>query len=416
MANPNLGLIQGNANTGLDNASTFVRDVDPRLYYLETFKYPLVSALMTMGTEMEKQQDGKFTITGKQIRKKATVNPTFEHTEDALLKFAFSPTAAVTTGASSISVTTEDDDYFVAGMELLLVNANGDREVVRVTAVGAGSLTVTRNIGSTGAIALTTADQFYIMGVVRAEDSLSTDARQSKSATIQNYVEFLSEPYGVTKIEKATANYHGNQFERKKMEALARMKQKMEFMFWFGVKAVTNSTTNPIYHNGGIMFWLEQQFTDVAIVDAGGTLTKQVWEAWLQDALKYNNQAKYVFCSSVVLTAVSGFASNQLRPADVNLRKFGMSITEYESPAGMVYLIREPLFDEVTSMVGSAVCLDLTNIGYRYLAGNGENLDLKSYDDIQENDRSAKKGEWSAVCGIDVAVGKSHAILKNVQN
>jgi nondiscriminating aspartyl-tRNA synthetase len=31
--------MQGNANTGIDNASMFVRDVDPRLFYLEAFKY-----------------------------------------------------------------------------------------------------------------------------------------------------------------------------------------------------------------------------------------------------------------------------------------------------------------------------------------------------------------------------------------
>jgi hypothetical protein len=124
---------------------------------------------------------------------------------------------------------------------------------------------------------------------------------------------------------------------------------------------------------------------------------------------------KWVFCSSAVLTAVSGFASNQLRPADVNLRKFGMAVTEYQSPFGTVYLVREPLFDEVASMNGSAVCLDMNNIMFRYLEANGLSLDLKSYEDIQENDRSARKGEWKLVGGIDVAVGKSHGILKNVQ-
>jgi hypothetical protein len=236
-----------------------------------------------------------------------------------------------------------------------------------------------------------------------------------KSATLTNYVEFLSEPYGVSLIEQATANYHGDPYSRKKMEALARIKQKLEMMFWFGVKSISASTTNPVYHNGGIMYWLENQFTDVPTLDVGGIMTKQVWDAWLQDVLKFNNMTKWVFCSSAVLTAVSGFASNQLRPADVNLRKFGMAVTEYQSPFGTVYLVREPLFDEVASMNGSAVCLDMNNIMFRYLEANGLSLDLKSYEDIQENDRSARKGEWKLVGGIDVAVGKSHGILKNVQ-
>jgi hypothetical protein len=415
MSTPNVLPYSGNANTGLDNSSQFIRDVDPRLFYLEAYKYPLVSILFTMGTDMEKKDDGKFALKGSQIKKQKTVNPKFEHTESEMLKFAFNPTAAVATGDTTISVSTSDDDYFVAGMEVLLTNAAGSREVVRVNSVGTGSLTVTRNIGSTGAISMTTADNMYIMGVVRAEDSLSTTAVQAKSETLYNYVEFLSEPYGVSKIEQATANYHGDPYARKKMEALARMKQKLEIMAWFGVRSMDASTTNPIYHNGGVMYWLQNQFTDVPSLDVGGLLTKQAWDAWLQDALKYNNQQKFVFASSPVLTAVNGFASNQLRPSDVNLSKFGVSITQYQSPFGTVNLIREPLFDEVASMNGSAVCLDLNNISWRYLESNGVNLDLKSYDDIQENDRSARKGEWMVVGGFDIAVGKSHAILSNVQ-
>lgn len=415
MATPNVQPYSGSGNTGIVNTAQHIRDVDPRLFYLESFKYPLASLLFTMGTELEKKEDGKYNLKGKVVSKRTTKNTKFEHTESELLKAEFSPTAAVTTGATTISIPTTDDEYFVAGMEVLLTNANGEREIARVTAVANGQLTVTRNIGSTGAITMTTADKLYNMGVVREEDSTSTSARQAKGETLFNYVQFLSEPYGNTKIEQATANYNGNPYQRSKMEAFARMKQKLEMMMWFGVRNVTNSSTNPIYHNGGIMYWLENQYTDVPTFDVGGVLTKQTWDLWLQDALKYNNQAKYVFCSSAVLASVSGFASNQIRPADVNIRKFGTAITEYQSPFGMVYLIREPLFDEVASMNGSAVCLDLTNVKWRYLEGNGINLDLKSYDDIQENDRSGRKGEWMAVGGVDIAVGKSHAILKNVQ-
>lgn len=411
MATPNVQPYSGSGNTGIVNTSQHIRDVDPRLFYAETFKYPLVSLLFTMGTELERKDDGKYYLKGKVISKSKTQNTKFEHTESELLKFEFTPTAAVTTGATTISIPTTDDEYFVAGMEILLTNSNGDREVARITAVANGQLTVTRNIGSTGAIALTTADKFYNLGVVREEDSTSTSARQAKGETLYNYVQFVSEPYGNTLIEQATANYNGNPFQRKKMEAFARMKQRLEMQMWFGVRNVTNSTTNPIYHNGGIMYWLESQFTDVPTYDVGGVLTRQTWDLWLQDALKYNNQAKYVFCSSPVLAAVSGFALNQLRPSDINMTKFGMSIMEYQSPFGKVYLVREPLFDEVASMNGAAVCLDLSNIKWRFMEG----LDLKSYDDIQENDRSGRKGEWLCVGGIDVAVGKSHAILKNVQ-
>lgn len=417
MSVPNIGVLQGYINTGTENNSIFIRDVDPRLFYLESYKYPLASIVFAMGTALEMKDNGQYDAKGNSVvEQKPTVNPTFEHDESELLKFAFNPTAPVAAVDTTIAVSSSDDDYFVANQEILLTNAAGLTEVARITTVAANLLTVTRNIGSTGAITMTAADFFYQMGVVRAEDSLSTSARQVKPATLSNYVEFLAEPYGNTMIEQATANYHGDPYKRSKMEALARMKQKLEMMMWFGVKSKDDATTNPVYHNGGIMYWLQNQFTDVATLDVGGVLTRQVWDQWLQDALKFNNQKKVVFCSSAVLTAVNGFALNQLRPADVELRKFGMQIMEYQCPFGTVFLVREPIFDEVTSMNGGAVCLDMTNVSWRYLSANGVNLNLDFQDDIQENDRSGRKGQWLVVGGVQVAVGKSHAILKNVQS
>jgi len=416
MPTPNIGVIPNFTNTGTDNTSMFIRDVDPKLFYLQAFQYPLVSRLFQMGTMLEKQDDGKFLIKGQQTQKQECSNPKFEWTESENLKFGFSPTAAVTTSATTISIATTDDEYFVANEEVLLTNASGQREVARITAVANGQLTVTRNIGSTGAIAMTTADTLYKMGVVREENSQSTDARQTKSETLYNFVQFLSEPYGNTLIQQATANYHGDPYKRSKGEALARMKRNLEVMFWFGVRSLDNSSTNPIYHNGGIFYWLETQYTDVPIVDAGGTLTKPTWDAWLMEALKYNSMNKVVFCSSPVLAAVNGFATNNIRVTDQSMTRYGMAIQEYVSPFGVVQLVREPLFDEMVNANGAAVCLDMSNIKYRYLNGNGVNLDLKSYEDRQENDRSGRKGEFMTVGGIQASTGKSHAILKNVQN
>lgn len=413
---PNITVLGGNVNSAIENPLVHVRDVSPKLFYLEAQKYPLCAQLFTMGTELDKKDNGQYVLKGSNsVKRMKTGNPKFEHTESERLKFAFNPTAAVAAVDTSITISASDDDYFVAGMELLLTNAAGQREIVRITSVGSGSLNVTRNIGSTGAIALATSDFFYNMGVVRAEDSTSTDARQAKSETLYNYVEFISEPYGATLIEQATVNYHGDPYKRKKMEALDRFKQKLELMMWFGVRDVTSSTTNPVYHNGGILYWLQQQFTDVVSYDVGGVLTKQTWESWLADVLKNGNRNKVVFASSPVLTAVNGFAGNQLRPADVNLKTFGTAILEYQCPFGKVMLVHEPMFDEVQPMNGGAVCLDMANIMWRYLEGNGLNLDMKSYEKRQENDRSAEKGEWMCVGGVDVAVGKSHGILLNVQ-
>jgi len=405
-------------NTGTDNSSAFIRDVDPRLFYLEAEKYPLISLIFTQGTDLERKGTDGYTLTGKNSFKQApTMNPLFEHTESANGQFAFNPNAAVAAADATMTVTALVSAFFAAGDEILLVNSSGQREIARVTIVASTTLTITRNIGSTGAIVMTTADFFYRIGNVRAEDSTSATAVQIKGSTITNYVQFLSEAFGLSSIEMATGNYHTKDpYKQKRMEALSRFKRNLEMVCWFGVKSMDSSTTNPVYHSGGILYWLEQVFTDVPVTDAGGLLTKSAWDQWLTDVMKNGNRQKTVFCSSPVLTAVNGFATNQLRPADVNLKKFGMQITSYQGTHGVVNMVYEPLFDEITSMNGAAVCLDMDNISWRYLSANGVNLNIMAQDDIQENDRSGRKGQWLAVGGIQTAIGKTHGILRNVQN
>lgn len=417
MANPSFTPVQGQMNTGVDNSGAFMRDVDPRLFYLEAEKYPLISLIFTQGTDLERKGTDGYSLTGKNSFKQApTINPLFEHVESANGNFAFNPTAAVATGDTTITVAAATSAFFAAGDEIMLVTVAGAREMARITAVASTTLTVTRNIGSTGAVALTTADFFYRIGNVRAEDSTSATAVQIKGATITNYIQFMSESYGLTMIEMATGNHTTKDpYKQKRMEALSRFKRNWEMIAWFGVKSMDSSTTNPIYHSGGILYWLQSVFTDVPTLDAGGILTKAAWDQWLTDVMKNGNRSKTVFCSSPVLTAVNGFASNQLRPADVNLRKFGMQITQYQGTHGTVNMVYEPLFDEITSMNGSAVCLDLDNISWRYLSANGTNMNVMAQDDIQENDRAGRKGQWIAAGGFQTAIGKTHGVLVNCQ-
>jgi len=418
MPTPNIQPIAGISNTGTMNISINKRDVDPRLFYLDYDKYPLASAIFAMGSSLERDGEGVYTVKrGATVKQTPCINPKFEWTESDRLKQAFHPAAAVTAVATSVTVSSDDAPYFLTGQHLIMINAAGEIEEVRITAGGqTTTLTVSRNVGSTGAIALTTGDYVYAAPVHRAENSTSVDANQIKSETLYNQVMFLSESYGLTRIQKATVSfYSGDSYDQVRKEALDRLKQRMEMAFWFGRRDVLNSTTNPIYCNGGIFWSLQNLFTDVPTVDVGGILTKPVWEAAAGKAMRHGSRNKVVFLGSAGLNAINGFVSGTIAPSDPNIKEFGTLITSYRTAGGSVSFMYEPLFDEVTALNGTAVVLDMKNIGWRYLAGNGENLNLHAEEDIQENDRSVKKGEWIVVGGLQVSTGKSHMIIINIQ-
>src|SRR3990167_7125817 len=114
MPTPNIGVIAGTPNTGLENSSVFVRDVDPMLYFYETDKHPIVSSILTDGLLLGKRDNSLIPkITGKSFKKKARSNFKVEHLEDQVnLADYYKVTTALTASATSLAVSASDDDHF----------------------------------------------------------------------------------------------------------------------------------------------------------------------------------------------------------------------------------------------------------------------------------------------------------------
>ena len=72
MHTPNIGVISGTPNTGLENSSVFIRDFDPMLYFFETDKHPIASMILTDGMKLGYRDGGMVPVlTGKPLKKRA---------------------------------------------------------------------------------------------------------------------------------------------------------------------------------------------------------------------------------------------------------------------------------------------------------------------------------------------------------
>lgn len=420
MSVPDIGVIAGTPNTGLENSEAFVREVDPMLYFYETDYHPIVSKLLTTGMTLGYRENSNLPkITGKALRKQATKNVKFEHLEDQVeLAEKYNATAAVATGDTSLTVSTSDDDKFIAGDVLLLTNASGQTERVRIASVATSTLNIVNADGTTrtAGIVMTTADEFYKMEYARAEDSTSPAIRTTKRAEIYNYVEYISESYGLTKIKKAQADYNGDPLMLEKRKAFSRFMRKLEKMFFFGTRAVANSTTNPIYQSGGLKYFMEL-YSDVEIRDmAGLALTRAELNSWLTSVLKGGSTTKWLVCDARTLAAINNMGYSDVANSTQTYRmgEFGMNIKKIFGPFGEVELVYEPLFDVVAPFRGSMMLLDPANIKYRYLAGNGENLDVKDIPQILADGASTEKGTYEGVAGFQFSTLKHMGWMKNV--
>lgn len=415
---PNVGVISGTPNTGVENSSVFIRDVDPMLYFYETDKHPIASMVLTAGMTMGYRDNANIPkISGKSLKKKARANVKVEFHEDQIeLAQFYNATAAVATGDTALTVSATDDDHFRAGDVLLLTNASGQTERLIIASVAANTLNVTNTDGSarTAGIVMTTSDKFYRLENVRAEDSTAPAIRTTKRAEMYNYLEIVSETYGLTKTKKAMADYNGDPMMLEKRKAFSRLMRNMEKMFWFGTRDVANSSTNPVYHSGGWKYFVEL-YSDVEIRDmAGKALTRAELMNFLTSVGRGGATNKVLVAGSRGLAAINNMGFEYVQKNDFKFGEFGMNINTIFGPMGKYDIIYEPLFDEMDFMAGSICVLDFDHIQFNYLAGNGVSLDIHDEQQLLADGSLAEKGQYVGQVGFTFETLKTMGWMKNI--
>ncbi len=422
MSTPDVGVIAGTPNTGLDNNSLFIRDVDPMMYFYEGDKHPFATKILTMGQTFGYRDNDKIpSVSGKSLKTRGRTNYKVEHFEDQVnLADYYKCTAALATGDTALTVSAANDDHFVAGDVLLLTNASGQREVTIIASVATNTLNITDLDGGarTAGIVMTTADKFYKMHNSRAEDSTSQAIRTTKAAEIYNYLEITSEPYGLTQTRLATKDYKGQDpMNYEYRLAVSRLMDKLEKMFWFGERSVAASTTNPVYHNGGYFYWLEA-YSDVEIRDmAGFALTKAELLSFLGSVGRGGSTEKWLVGGLRGLTPIYNMGFEFIQLDNFKIGEFGVTVEKIRTVNGIYHLVYEPLFDTIDTFAGSLCVVDPANLQFNFLKKfNSNNQAFMDRPQLLADGATAVKREIIGQVGWTFETLKTMGWLKNIGN
>ena len=104
-----------------------------------------------------------------------------------------------------------------------------------------------------------------------------------------------------------------------------------------------------------------------------------------------------------------GTSSYQLDVQNVQ-GKFGHMITKIETMYGSLNFVMEPLlrgpFEDY------AIAVDLANVAYRPLVGNGENRDTQIITNVQDNDADGRKDMILTEAGLEISLPETHGLFK----
>jgi len=399
-------MIRNFVNTFDVGSDEMIREVS-KLYLAQPNKYALAGLLHAQGMEYEKTPDA-INVGGSPIGAGIVKNPKFEQHIDEIESDEVNVDNAAGYADSATSIVVSDG-ALVSDNALIYIPRTG--EILRVSSVAGDTLTVTRGESGTAAAALVHDDLFVIQGSAYAENALAGDARFGQTDFTYNYTQIFREQFGESRTSAGSSYYNNAQsYNRRKTQSLVSMFRKFNGTLWNGGRSIDAS--NNFRTMGGVL-----EFIDGGnVMDVNQNLTKADFDYFTRKmAFAYNNNRKTLFASSRLLEKIDGWADEKNILNDKGIiSDFGLAVTSYRTRYGILDLVWEPYFDKMT--VGTTplnsygVVLDLSLLKINYLS-NGV---LKSRDDIQENDRDGRKGEWLMEAGLEVNVQKAHAIIRGV--
>ena len=403
--------------------------------------------------------ESPFFVYLSKVAKVPTDDPQFRFLEDrnkiAITDRSFLIQAAVTlSAAGSLTTVTFDTaggasvDWLVKGM-VIAIGEDDDstnqpaHNIVRVESLsdsGAYTTASVRTISKAGAasaeLAVDDNTKCMVIGTSFEEGSGSPDVWSRELDNDYGYTQIFKTACELTNTARAT-RYRGyaDEWQRIWNLKLREHKVDIERAMLFGQRA----SVQGIQYSEGIAGQIMKNSQSNAVV-GGGQVSYNEGEAYFKsvtaaewtyddmlsdlevifDPARGGNSSKLALCSLPVISQFNkmgdgGFIDNSTASTQAQYMieraqgSFGHDVMKIDTIHGGLALVKEPLFRNIASQF---LCLvDLDNVSYRPLVGNGLNRDTHIMSNVQGADEDLRKDMILTEAGLEISLPESHALL-----
>jgi hypothetical protein len=333
-------------------------------------------------------------------------------------------------GEATISSTASDVVVYYRVTDLTQNSADTSisAEFVKAIKLGVenGLIDVT-TLSSGDTIVLADNNEGQVIGSAWAEGDTAPNGWRDEFYSREGYCQIFKTAVPLFSGTSLATRYRGdaNEYMRVYQEKLMEHKMDIENALLFGYGEVDESSTSQTRKTWGILPYTEvygrvKTFTYASsgyddFVDA------------MSDIFDPESAAggnKLVLASRSIMNWLNklggtSFLGNtmayQYNPYQVNIEKGsslfnGVPVTKVDTLYGTLNFVMEPLLRG--PWADHAVAIDLNNVSYRPLAGNGESRDTQIITNIQNNDVDGRKDMILTEAGLEIQLPETHAVLK----
>lgn len=353
-------------------------------------------------TIMELQPDSApLTILTKRLSQASAIDPKIQWAESDLAPRFSATSASALVGDTTINVTAGTGVNF--GAQDTVLNTR-TLEMIRVTSVATDALTVVRGVGTTAA-AMNSGDELLILGSAAMEGDTSKASRTQNPNVVSNYLQIFRKPVELTETQRNSQQLVTPQdWDYQTKHIGIEHYKDVEYANLFGSPAEDTSGTHARRYTGGVNHYIATNVTAV-----GGSLTEATFWGALKTMFRYGNRTKLLLASSTMVAALNGFPRGKVQVVDQNANTYGVNVTQYQSPFGLLNVVNHWLL-EGTKFGGYGFVIDLTQLKYRCL----QNRDTHIRENIQAPDADTRKDEYLTECGLQFGLEKMHGVFTGV--
>lgn len=283
-------------------------------------------------------------------------------------------------------------------------------EQMRVTGTEGEKVVVVRGVGSTAA-KIKPEDEFLRVGSAAQQGALDKPARSKNPVEIVNYTQIFRDTVDATRTRLATKDRtKPRDWNRQMNHAGIEHAKDIEYAAMLGRPSNDLTGSQPRSTTGGFDYYAKQNVTDVA-----GEMTEpELWAA-LESPFRFGSSTKLGLLSSKVAGIINKFPASKSFITNPDPSKtYGINMVQLITPIGKRLNLVVHWLMEGKELAKQMWIVDLMNVGYRYLAGEGENRDTHIKREIQAPGADGRKDEYLTECGFVYGQSLTHGKVVNI--
>jgi hypothetical protein len=227
---------------------------------------------------------------------------------------------------------------------------------------------------------LSDCDKVMIIGSINAEGAAMPSGVSYDPDKLYNYTQIFRTPLSITRTARKTKLRTGDTYKEMKREALELHGIEMEKAFLFGIpyegtgdNGKPERTTEGLItciraNNSGNVadFQLDTAYHGKNWLDDGGG--EDFIDNYLEQIFRYGRQEKLAICGTGALLGINKLAkANSHFTMTSTTKAYGINVTEWVTPMGVIYLKTHPLFNIESTLRNSMMIFEPENCVYRYI-------------------------------------------------